>query len=157
MLEIRKILAPTDFSTHAAQAVRYACGLAERLGAELHLLHVLAEVLPSGPDPLLMPVLPPEYYRETEEQSRVALAELFDPAWGHPRAIESAVRWDSPVEGVVEYARDRAIDLIVIATHGRTGLSHVLLGSVAERIVREAPCPVLIIRDRDRTPPSRGV
>ena len=157
MIEIRKILAPTDFSFHAANAVCYACGLAERLESELHLLHVLAEVVPSGPDPLLMPVLPPEYYRETEEQTRIALAQSLGPTWSRPRAIEAAVRWDSPVEGIVEYARDQAIDLIVIATHGRTGLSHVLLGSVAERIVREAPCPVLTIRDCDRTPPPRGV
>ena len=52
MIEIRSILAPTDFSAHSEQAVRYACGLAERLGAELHLLHVLSEILPAGPDPL---------------------------------------------------------------------------------------------------------
>jgi len=148
VLEIRKILAPTDFSPHAAQAVCYACGLAERLESELHLLHVLAEVVPSGPDPLLTPVPPPEYYREAEEQSRIALAQSLDPTWGRPHALEAAVRWDSPVEGIVAYARDQAIDLIVIATHGRTGLSHVLLGSVAERIVRDAPCPVLTIRDR---------
>ena len=59
MMEVRRILAPTDFSPHAAQAVRYACRLAERLGAELHLLHVLAEIVPTGPDPLLTPVMPP--------------------------------------------------------------------------------------------------
>ena len=68
---------------------------------------------------------------------------------GHtPRLVETAVRWGSPVEGIVDYAREPAIDLIVIATHGRTGLSHVLLGSVAERIVREAR-PVR--RDPDRS------
>jgi nucleotide-binding universal stress UspA family protein len=148
VFEIRKILAPTDFSEHAENAVRYACGLAERLGAELHLLHVLTEIVPTGPDPLLTPVLPPEYYRESEVQSRQALAALVQPSWGTPPLIEVAVRWDSPVEGIVEHARDTAIGLIVIATHGRTGLSHVLLGSVAERIVREAPCPVLTIRSR---------
>jgi nucleotide-binding universal stress UspA family protein len=148
VLEIRKILAPTDFSEHAEHAVKYACGLAQRLDATLHLLHVLAEIVPSGPDPLLTPVLPPEYYRESEAQSRHALSTLIGPGWDCPPAIEKAVRWDSPVEGIVGYARDAAVDLIVIATHGRTGLSHVLLGSVAERIVREAPCPVLTIRSR---------
>jgi universal stress protein A len=148
LVEIRKILAPTDFSEHAGNAVRYACGLAERLGAELHLLHVLSEILPAGPDPLLIPVLPAEYYRESEAQSRQALAKCLDPSWGVPPAVETAVRWDSPVEGIVEYAREVAADLVVIATHGRTGLSHVLLGSVAERIVREAPCPVLTIRSK---------
>jgi nucleotide-binding universal stress UspA family protein len=148
VVEIRKILAPTDFSAHAANAVQFACGLAERLGAELHLLHVLSEMVPTGPDPLMTPVLPPEYYRESEAQSRQALTKLLDPSWGVPSVVEIAVRWDSPVEGIVEYAREVGISLIVIATHGRTGLSHVLLGSVAERIVREAPCPVLTIRSR---------
>jgi nucleotide-binding universal stress UspA family protein len=73
---------------------------------------------------------------------------LLEPSWGAPSAVEIAVRWDSPVEGIVQYAGEAGIGLIVIATHGRTGLSHVLLGSVAERIVREAPCPVLTIRSR---------
>ena len=157
MIEIRKILAPTDFSPHAAKALRYACRLAERLGSELHLLHVLTEIVPAGPDPLLAPVMPPEFYKETEEQSRVSLRQSLDPTWGRPPAVETEVRWGSPVEGIVDYAREHRIDLIVIATHGRTGLGHVLLGSVAERIVREAPCPVLTIRDRDHTPAVRGV
>ena len=148
LVEIRRILAPTDFSAHAENAVRYACGLAERLGAELHLLHVLSEIVPTGPDPLLTPVLPPDFYRDSEAQSRRALESLLDPSWGRPEAVEVAIRWAGPVEGVVDYAHDTAIDLIVIATHGRTGLSHVLLGSVAERIVREAPCPVLTIRSK---------
>ena len=149
MIAIRKILAPTDFSPHAETAVRYACGLAERLGSELHLLHVLSEVVPAGPDPMLTPVMPPEYYKETEEQSRATLGRLLDPSWGEPPIVRTAVVWSSSVEGIVDYARDHEVDLVVIATHGRTGLSHVLLGSVAERIVREAPCPVLTIRVRD--------
>ena len=150
MLEIRTILAPTDFSRHAEAALRYACGLAGRLDATLHLLHVLPEVvLPVGPDPMLVPTLPPEYYTETEANSRAALAQALDPEWGQPLdRVEVAIRWGDAVEGIVGYAADCAIDLIVIATHGRTGLSHVLLGSVAERIVREAPCPVLTIRER---------
>jgi universal stress protein A len=148
MIEIRKILAPIDFSEHASNAVRYACGLAERLDAELHLLHVLSAIVPSGPDPLFTTALPQEMYRESEEQSRQALEKSLDPSWGKPRSVEVAVRWESPVDGIVNYAQETAIDLIVIATHGRTGLSHVLLGSVAERIVREAPCPVLTIRSR---------
>lgn len=146
MLEIKRILAPTDFSHHAEAALKYACGLAERLGSTLHLLHVLPDVVPVGPDPMLAPTLPPEYYTETENQSLEALSKAIDPCWGHAPAIETAVRWGGAVEGIVAYANDLAVDLIVIATHGRTGLSHVLLGSVAERIVRESPCPVLTIR-----------
>jgi universal stress protein A len=149
VIEIRSILAPTDFSKHAAKAVRYACLLAERLGAELHLLHVLSDIVPVGPDPMLTPVLPPEYYAEAKEQSHQMLDRTLLPEWGRPSAVETAVRWGEPVEEIVAYAREQAIDLVVVATHGRTGLSHVLLGSVAERIVREAPCPVLTIRDRE--------
>jgi nucleotide-binding universal stress UspA family protein len=148
LFEITSILAPTDFSPHAETAMRYACGLAERLGARLHLLHVLPEVVPVGPDPMLAPSLPPEYYTETEAQSLEALGQALNTEWGRPPAIDVAVRWGGAVEGIVGYAADQSIDLIVLATHGRTGLKHVLLGSVAERIVRESPCPVLTIRSK---------
>lgn len=155
MLEIRSILAPTDFSHHAESALRYAAGLAERLGAALHLLHVLPDVVPmapdlvaGAPDLVISPALPPDYYRETEAESREALGRVLDPSWGTPRSVEAAVRRGDPVGAVVEYAREVGIDMIVAATHGRTGLGHALLGSIAERLVREAPCPVLTLRDR---------
>jgi nucleotide-binding universal stress UspA family protein len=150
VIEIKSILAPSDFSTHSELAVRYACRLAERLGSALHLLHVLSEILPAGPDPLLMPVMPAQFYKENEDRARDTLGHLLDPAWGKPASVVTAVRWGGPVESIVAYALDNRIDLITIATHGRTGLSHVLLGSVAEHIVREAPCPVLTIRDGKR-------
>src|SRR5258707_5869592 len=82
VIEIKSILAPTDFSTHSEQAVRYACRLAERLGSELHLLHVLSEILPAGPDPLLIPVMPAQFYHENEDRARQTLERLLDPAWG---------------------------------------------------------------------------
>lgn len=147
MFEIRSILAPTDFSRHSEGALRYACGLAERMGSRLHLLHVLTDVMPVGPDPMLSPILPPEYFRETEAASREALYNLVQPDWGKPAGVETSVRWGSAVDVIVEHAATQKVDLIVIATHGRTGLSHVLLGSVAERILREAPCPVLTVRN----------
>jgi universal stress protein A len=147
MLEIRSILAPTDFSEHVKPALRYAVGLAERFGATLHLIHVLPDIVPSGPDLMIAPALPPEYYRDTEAESLEALKGVLDPSWGSVESIERGVRWGDPVDGVVGYASEHAIDLIVVATHGRTGLSHALLGSMAERIVREAPCPVLAVRD----------
>lgn len=149
MLQIHRILAPTDFSRHADGAVRYACGLAERFGAELHLLHVLSEViLPVGPDPSLVATMPPEYYRTTEDQARTALKDLIPQGWPRPASQKTEVLWGEPVDQIASYATTHDVDLIVVATHGRTGLSHVLLGSVAERIIREAPCPVLTIRDR---------
>jgi universal stress protein A len=150
VIEINSILAPTDFSAHSERAVRYACGLADRLQAELHLIHILSEIIPAGPDPLLMPVMPPQFYQENEDRARATLEQFRSPEWGSPRSVVTAIRWGGPVEAIVDYALEHEIDLIVLATHGRSGLSHVLLGSVAERIVREAPCPVLTIRDRAR-------
>lgn len=147
MVEIRSILAPTDFSEHAEGAVAFACGLAEKFGATLHLLHALSEIMaPIGLEPMLVPSYPVEYYQVAEAQARQALQKLLKPDWGQPPQVERDVRWGSAVEVINEYAQEHQIDLIVISTHGRTGLSHVLLGSVAERIVREAPCPVLTIR-----------
>jgi nucleotide-binding universal stress UspA family protein len=147
MLPIRKILAPTDFSKHAEGAVRAACELAEKLGAELHLLHVLADlVVPAGPDPMLVAGMPPEYYTEAEGRARKELEEVIGPDWPRPPQALAATRWGDAVEEVIAYAKEQEIGLIVLSTHGRTGLSHILLGSVAERIVRESPCPVLTIR-----------
>ena len=148
MIEIRSILAPTDFSEHAEVALRYACGLAERFGAALHLLHVLPDIIPTGPDVMLAPALPPEFYDKTEAESREALLKVLDPAWGRPVSVATSVLWGGAVDRMVEYATFHNIDLIVVATHGRSGLSHALLGSLAEAIMRQAPCPVLSIRDR---------
>ncbi len=148
MLEIRSILAPTDFSHHAATGLRYACGLAQQFHSTLHLLHVLPEVVaPVGPEPMLVPTVPAEYYREAEQTALQAMETALDNTWGKPASVHSKVQWGDPVIGIVNYAREHDIDLVVISTHGRTGLRHVLLGSVAERIVREAPCPVLTVRD----------
>ena len=147
MLEIRSILAPTDFSHHSERSDKYACDLAERLGASLHLLHVLAEVMPVGPDPMLMPVLPPNFYTEMEATANQTLEGLIDPSWGKPASVTHSVTWGDPVAMIVDYATTHAVDMVVIATHGRTGLSHVLLGSVAEHIVRHSPAPVLTIHD----------
>lgn len=148
MLDVKQILAPTDFSIHAESGLRYACMLAERFGATLHLMHVLPEVVaPVGPEPMILPSLPAEYYDEAEAAALESLGRCLKPEWGKPAQVERAIRWGDPVQAVVAFAEDKPIDLIVLATHGRTGLSHVLLGSVAERIVREAPCPVLTVRD----------
>jgi universal stress protein A len=148
MLEIRSILAPTDFSTHAKAAVRYAVGLAECFGATLHLIHVLNPVMPVMPDGMIGTALPPDYYRDLEAESHASLMRALDPAWGSVPTVTEAVLWGETVVEIINYAAEHQISMIVIATHGRTGLSHVLLGSVAERIVREAPCPVLTVRDR---------
>ena len=158
MIEIKRILAPTDFSAHSEQAVRYACGLAERLGAELHLVHVLSEIIPAGPDPLLMPVMPPAVLRGERGPAPGDSAEACSspPGASRPRVV-TAVRWGSPVEAIVDYAREQQIDLIVIATHGRTGPQPrpARLGRRADRPRGPLPRPHHPrSRSRGRRPPT---
>ena len=137
-----RILAPTDLSRSAEQTVGYAHRLAEVLNAELHVLHVAQDVTQL---PNLVPVigvLDPEYL--SDDYHRWLAALLGEP--GTVRRVE-AVRVAADVaEAVRKYADQHQVDLIVVATHGRTGLLHLLAGSVTEKLLRVAPCPVLVIR-----------
>jgi universal stress protein A len=121
---VREILCPTDFSETSERAIRAAHWYAERFAARLHLLHVRW----AGEDPVTSPVL------ET-------LAASLGPVVPVVTATESG----SPAAQIVRYAERHRIDLIVVGTHGRTGVTHALLGSVAERVARLAPCPVLTV------------
>jgi len=141
-IRIQKILLPTDFSDYSAAATKYACEFATKFDAELHLLHTLEVSLSSTPGFDMGLALPTESLKHAEK----FLASVLDPQWSAGRKIVQAVVEGSPKAEIIRYARTHDIDLIVIATHGRTGLSHVLMGSVAESVVRTAPCPVLTVR-----------
>ncbi len=146
MITLRRLLVPVDFSPHSEQALRYAAALADKFGAELFLLHVFQDLtiyqteVVSGAPPIVPPVeqLTASARGEMERLVRDKQLGRF-PA--HTEIIEGA-----PVEEIVDYARDKNIDLIVMGTHGRGWLAHALLGSVAEKVVRKAPCPVLTVR-----------
>lgn len=146
MIAIRRILVPTDFSDNSAPAVRYAAELADKFQAEVVLLHVvqdLALVLPDAvmPTPLATPDLD-----DMIAAAKTGIADqvkALDLARLNPKA---EVRVGSPATEIVAAATDLKSDLLCISTHGRTGLAHFLLGSVAEKITRHAPCPVLIVR-----------
>jgi nucleotide-binding universal stress UspA family protein len=144
-IQIQRILLATDFSPHSAIAAKYACELVERFGAELHLLHALETHLATTPVFGIAMVLP-QYLHESRVAAEKALARILDPQWsaGH-KFVPAIVDGPAKVE-IVRYARTHAIDLIVLATHGRSGLDHVIIGSVAEAVVRTAPCPVLTVR-----------
>jgi universal stress protein A len=136
-----RILAPTDLSPFAERAVAYAHGLAEKFGAELHVLHVAADLTEAaklhGATGVVEPAGQDEYDRW--------LAGLLGEA-GNVRRVEAVRIGGDVAETIDKYARELDIDLIVLATHGRTGLSHLLMGSVAESVLRAAPCPVLVLR-----------
>lgn len=149
MLTIKKVLFPTDFSEFAREAEHYACELARQHSAELHLLTVVEALLPVTPLPSGAPMTiggidPVEMPRHALR----ALEAYPDSQWGHGLKIVRVVRSGSPFVEIIRYAREQDIDLIVIGTHGRTGLKHVLMGSVAERVVRKASCPVLTVRPK---------
>lgn len=144
-IRIKKVLLPCDFSDCAAAATPYACEIAAKFDAELHLLHIL-ETHISGTPQFVMGLALPRFVHESKAAAEKSLAELLQPSWCVGRDVVYAARDGVPKSEIVGYAHDHQIDLIVLATHGRTGLSHIVMGSVAESVVRTAPCPVLTVR-----------
>lgn len=144
-LEMKRILLPTDFSDNSAVATRYACAFAERFNAELHLLHVLEVHLTAVPE-FGMGLAIPSSMKESIAAVEKALAGVLDGEWAADKSIVQAVVEGSPFVQIIRYAKEHEIDLIVMGSHGRTGLAHALIGSVAERVVRKSSCPVLTAR-----------
>jgi universal stress protein A len=144
-MDIRRILAPTDFSDFSKQVVKSALELAQAFDAKLLLLHVVE--LPSYPIEGLVPSsLGANLLDDLERQASSELGGVLPEAQGGEVDVGRRVIIGTPYRKIVEVAEDEKSDLIVMATHGRTGLSHLVLGSVAERVVRTATCPVLTIR-----------
>jgi len=151
MSQIKSILLPTDFSEPASAAVPYACDLAEAYHAELHVLHVIHDLSIQVPDFGMGLAFPdfvehlPERMQKLEEEAIRHLADVLPDGWEKTRVV-LATRKGPPFQKIIEYAREHLCDLIVMGTHGRGMLSHTLIGSVADRVVRKAPCPVLTVR-----------
>ncbi|MEX0585155.1 MAG: universal stress protein [Pirellulales bacterium] len=146
MIQLRKILVPTDLSEFSQHAVRYGCEFARRFQSELYLLTVVQDVVALIPEPGMAFPAPGEYLQELRDASQQALARVPEGAAAEGLQITREVRVGTPFLEIVRYARDIDADLIVIGTHGRSGLAHVLLGSTAEKVVRKASCPVLTVR-----------
>ncbi|MEJ7592288.1 MAG: universal stress protein [Planctomycetaceae bacterium] len=144
-IQIQRILLPTDFSHYSAAATKYACELATRFNSELHVLHTLEHHLSSTPT-FGFGLDLPTFVNESKAAAEKKLAGLIGSGWSAGRTVIQSVSEGSPKVEIVRYAREANIDLIILSTHGRTGLSHVMLGSVAESVVRTAPCPVLTVR-----------
>ena len=146
MMEIRRILVPVDFSEYSARALDDAIGLAKKLKAEVHLLHCY-QIYPAGAVGFPYNVaIPDTYEREIREGASAHLARWLEKATAQGVRAEQHLAVDRPSHGIVALAEKLPADLIVIGTYGLTGLKHVLLGSVAERVLRHAPCPVLTVK-----------
>jgi universal stress protein A len=145
-LNLKKILVPSDFSPASSKAFKYALRFAKQFGAELALLHVLEPAPPS-----LMGITPSPGFSESE----LVNAEKNFRAWiASARAVgviktQSTVRTGLASHEILEAAKELDVDLIVIATHGFAGWKHFCIGSTAERVARAAPCPVLVVREKE--------
>ncbi len=129
MLHVKKILYPTDFSSHSNQAYFHALALAEKHGASLAILYVYSASSGNGEDR--------QYWRDQLEQIRPVDPQI---------RVQHVFLEGDPAREIVRYATGAAVDLIVMGTHGRTGLERLLMGSVAENVMRDAPCSVLVVK-----------
>lgn len=146
MISLKRVLLPTDFSEYSRLALSYACAFAEQFKTELHVLHVVQDLVAMVPEPGLAFPPPGDYMRELTQSAERSLGTFVDEKWAAGKSVVRVVRQGPPFLEIVRYAKENDIDLIVLGTHGRSGLVHVLLGSVAEKVVRKAPCPVLTVR-----------
>jgi nucleotide-binding universal stress UspA family protein len=146
MIDLHRILVPTDFSKFSQNALTYAVAFAEKFGAEIVLLHVVQDLALFIPEAVLgtPAVTPPveQFIAAAKTALERTVKELNLPGI----TIRPAVAEGVPFEEIIRAARDQDVDLIVMGTHGHTGLAHMLMGSVAEKVVRKAPCPVLSVR-----------
>lgn len=142
MIALEKILVPIDFSEHSEKVVRAAAELAKKFGAELHLFHAV-ETAPMAYGE--GPYFPPEAAEEMEAAA-VKQLEEFKVDFADGIQVIRKVAQGHPFLEIVTYAKDNETDLIVIGTHGRGPIAHMLMGSVAEKVVRKAPCSVLVVR-----------
>jgi len=145
-------LVPVDFSEDANQAVKYASDLASKLGARVTLLHVI-QLLPLGSGDMSMTV-PYSYIQDLEANTTSRMQAYLERVTAAGLEGEIAVVHGVPFQEILETAKTQQVDLIIMGTHGHTGLQHVLLGSVAEKVVRLAPCPVLVVRQHTAVPIS---
>ena len=144
MRPIQTILAAVDFSPHSEAVIDAAVTLAKRFGAKLRLVHAY-----DIPIPLVSPyevAIPEPYLAETRRIAAEKLATLVDRVAGQGVAADSILTEVPAAGAIVRAAEETKADLLVIGTHGHTGLKHLLLGSVAERTVRSAPCAVFVVK-----------
>lgn len=137
MMPIRTILLPTDFSAPSEAALELACSLARGYGARLVILHVVTYEMTAGG--MMAAPMDPGYYRHALNEVR---DRVVGPSPGFP--VETSLREGIPAEEVLRAVDDVGADLIVMGSHGRTGLGRLLMGSVAEAVMRRADCPVLL-------------
>ena len=151
---LTRVLVATDFSPASAMAVTYAIDLATSTGASVHLLHVVEGWLLTETYLQALHIELPGLRERVINEADSTLRTLAAAMAGRRVATFTTVREGRPLEVIVEVARSSRADLIIVGTHGRSGVAHAVIGSVAERVVRSAPCPVLTVRAAQSQPPA---
>lgn len=150
-LHPKQVLWPTDFSELSMKGGRYARAFADAFQAELRVIHICQPLIGSSSD---LPLTPGMMVGVTREQvleaARARLKSVIARAFEDTSRVRSDVRIGVPWQEICRYAESEKSELIVIGTHGYTGLRHVLIGSIAERVVQHAPCPVLTVKTTER-------
>ncbi len=147
MLTLKTVLVPTDFSDASESALRYGKAVALAFGASLHVVHVMEDLLAHAWAAEVYVSSMPQLRDEIEKESRLRLGTLLTDAERTQLRAETALLAGNPFLEIVRYAKAHNVDLIVMGTHGRGPIAHMLLGSVAEKVVRKSPCPVLTVRE----------
>jgi nucleotide-binding universal stress UspA family protein len=148
-ISLKKILVPQDFSEYSLHALKYAVTFAELFNSELIALHVVEPIVYPADfsfGQVSIPAMEEEIRKHSEEQ----LNELILREIPGNIKVTSILKIGKPFSEIIEVAKSESVDLIVISSHGRTGMDHVLFGSTADKVVRKAPCPVLTIRPHER-------
>lgn len=145
MIDIRWILYPTDFSDYSRHAIPYVEEMAKKFGAKALLLHVIN--LPDFAIQYQIPIDEDSARKTMQESAEAQLAAIAEELKGAGVQSESRIVVGTPSVEIVKTARDRAVDLVILPTHGLGAIKHMIMGSTAERVVQHAPCPVLILRN----------
>ncbi|MGE5795352.1 MAG: universal stress protein [Ignavibacteria bacterium] len=143
---IKKILVPIDFSDYSKNSLKYAVNFAKDFNAQLCLVYVVEPVI-YPPDFSMGQIAFPTVDLEMDKRAEQELSSLAKKEIPSDINVKSIVRTGKPFVEIIETASEEDADLIIIATHGHTGVEHILFGSTAEKVVRKAPCPVLTLRD----------
>lgn len=145
-LKINKILVPIDFSDYSKAALRYAVNFAKLFNAEIILIYVVEPVI-YPPDFSMGQIAIPTVTTEFDDRAKEELKKLAKNEIPSQTNVQTILKTGKPFVEIIDTAAELDVDMIIIATHGHSGVEHILFGSTAEKVVRKAPCPVLTIRE----------
>jgi nucleotide-binding universal stress UspA family protein len=145
-LEIKKILVPIDFSDYSKNSLKYAVNFANQFNSEITLIYVVEPVI-YPPDFSMGQIAIPSVNAEWDLKAKEELEKLGKQEIPESIKVSIKIRTGKPFLEIIDTAAEENVDLIIIATHGHSGVEHILFGSTAEKVVRKSPCPVLTLRE----------